>query len=138
MGVSGQLHAPAALLHPGKDPRYPLDRRMRGPQSPRSRFDPWQRLRDFSSNFCVQTGSGANPASCTMGTGVLYPGVKRGRGVTLTTDPIQCRGRECVRGIHPPPCASLGEFWDCSTQQSSRPKSRSRQIMLLLLIKSRL
>jgi hypothetical protein len=25
--------------------------------------------RDFSSNLCVQTGSGAHPASCTMGTG---------------------------------------------------------------------
>jgi hypothetical protein len=24
-GVSGQLHAPAALYHRGKDPRYPLD-----------------------------------------------------------------------------------------------------------------
>jgi hypothetical protein len=24
---------------------------------------------DFSSNLCVQTGSGAHPASCTMGTG---------------------------------------------------------------------
>jgi hypothetical protein len=26
--------------------------------------------RDFSSNLCVKTGSGAHPASCTMGTGV--------------------------------------------------------------------
>jgi hypothetical protein len=26
--------------------------------------------------------------------GVFYPGVKRGRGVTLTTHPIQCRGLE--------------------------------------------
>jgi hypothetical protein len=24
---------------------------------------------DFSSNLCPQTGSGAHPASCTMGTG---------------------------------------------------------------------
>ena len=31
----------------------------------------------------VQTGPGAHPASCTMGTGSL-PGVKSGRGVTLT------------------------------------------------------
>jgi hypothetical protein len=31
----------------------------------------------------VQTGSGAHPASCTMGT-VSFPGVKSGRGVTLT------------------------------------------------------
>jgi hypothetical protein len=25
--------------------------------------------KDFSSSLCVQTGSGAHPASCTMGTG---------------------------------------------------------------------
>ena len=32
----------------------------------------------------VQTGPGAHPASCTMGTG-SFPGVKSGRGVTFTT-----------------------------------------------------
>jgi len=32
-GVSGQRHAPAALYPRGKDPRYPLDRRLGGPQS---------------------------------------------------------------------------------------------------------
>jgi hypothetical protein len=32
----------------------------------------------------VQTGPGAHPASCTMGTG-SFPGVKCGRGVLLTT-----------------------------------------------------
>jgi hypothetical protein len=43
--------------------------------------------RDFSSNLCVQTDSEAHRASYPMGTGVLSPGVKRGRGVTLTTHP---------------------------------------------------
>jgi hypothetical protein len=45
----------------------------------------------FFSSFCGQTGSGAHPASCTNGRGVLSPrggGVKRGWGVTLTTHPI--------------------------------------------------
>jgi hypothetical protein len=28
MGVSGQRYAPAALYPRGKDPRYPLDRRL--------------------------------------------------------------------------------------------------------------
>ena len=37
--------------------------------------------RDFPR---VQTGPGAHPASCKMGTGSL-PGVKCGRGVLLTT-----------------------------------------------------
>jgi hypothetical protein len=32
--------------------------------------------KDFSSSFCVQTGSGAHPASCTMGTGGPFPGAK--------------------------------------------------------------
>jgi hypothetical protein len=41
--------------------------------------------KDFSSSLCVQTGCGAHPASCTMGTGGPSPGVKRGRGVMLTT-----------------------------------------------------
>jgi hypothetical protein len=42
--------------------------------------------KDFSSSLCVQTGSEAHPASCTMGTGGPFPGAKRGRGVT--THPI--------------------------------------------------
>ena len=37
--------------------------------------------------FAVQTGPGAHPASCTMGTG-SFPGVNSGRGVTLTPHPF--------------------------------------------------
>jgi hypothetical protein len=33
MGVIGQRHASAALYSRGKDPLYPLDRRLGGPQS---------------------------------------------------------------------------------------------------------
>jgi hypothetical protein len=33
MGVSGEHHAPAALYHRGIYPRYPLDRKLGGPQS---------------------------------------------------------------------------------------------------------
>jgi len=40
--------------------------------------------RDFPP---VQTGPGAHPASCTMSTG-SFPGVKCGRGVLLTTNPL--------------------------------------------------
>jgi hypothetical protein len=42
----------------------------------RSRFDPRQRRKDFSSSLCVQTGSEAHPAFCTMGTGRPFPGAK--------------------------------------------------------------
>jgi hypothetical protein len=34
-----------------------------------------------------------------MCTGGAFPGAKRGRGVTLTTHSIQCRGQEWVRAI---------------------------------------
>jgi hypothetical protein len=36
--------------------------------------------RGFSSNLCVQTGSRAHPASCTMGTGGPFPGAKSAAG----------------------------------------------------------
>jgi hypothetical protein len=57
---------------------YGLDDRVIGVRFPAG-------AKDFPTILCVQTGSEDHPASCTMGTGVLYPGVKRGRGVTLTT-----------------------------------------------------
>jgi hypothetical protein len=34
------------------------------------------RAKDFSSILCVQTGSGAHPASCTVGAGSPFPGGK--------------------------------------------------------------
>jgi hypothetical protein len=40
------------------------------------RLDPRQRRKDFSFSLCVQTGSGAHPASCTMDTGGIFPGAK--------------------------------------------------------------
>jgi hypothetical protein len=48
---------------------YGLDDRAIGVRSPAGG-------KDFSSILCVQTDSGAHPASCTMGSGVLSPGVK--------------------------------------------------------------
>jgi hypothetical protein len=36
--------------------------------------------KDFSSNLCVQNGSGAHPASCIMGTGGSFPGGKSAVG----------------------------------------------------------
>jgi hypothetical protein len=59
---------------------YVLDDRAIGVRSPAG-------TKDFSSSLCVQTGSGAHPASPPMGTGGPFPGAKRGRGVTLTTHP---------------------------------------------------
>jgi len=61
----------------------------------RSRYSDW--LRGGRSGYQipvgawfsapVQTGPGAHPASCTMGTG-SFEGVKSGRGVTLSPHPL--------------------------------------------------
>jgi hypothetical protein len=37
-------------------------------------------VKDFSSSLCVQTGSGAHPASCPVGTGGIFPGGKERLG----------------------------------------------------------
>ena len=49
------------------------------------------------ARFCtlVQTGPGAHPASCRMGTG-SFPGVKYGRGATMTPQAFSCRRQERV------------------------------------------
>ena len=46
----------------------------------------------------VQTGPGAHPASCTMGT-VSFPEVKSGRGVTLTPHPLLVQSSRKGRAI---------------------------------------
>jgi hypothetical protein len=48
---------------------YGLDDRVIGVRSPAE-------AEVFSSSLCVQTGSGAHPASCTMGTGGPFSGGK--------------------------------------------------------------
>jgi hypothetical protein len=52
---------------------YGLDDRAIGVRSPAG-------AKDFSSSLCVQTGSGAHPASCTMDTGGPFPGGKSAAG----------------------------------------------------------
>jgi hypothetical protein len=65
------------------------------------------RTKDFSSSLCVQTGSGAQPASCTMGIGGPFPGGKARLGRDADHSPPS-RGREWVGAIAPlPPSASM-------------------------------
>jgi hypothetical protein len=52
---------------------YGLDDRVIGIRSPAG-------AKDFSPSLCVQTGSGAHPASCTMDTGGPFPGANAGPG----------------------------------------------------------
>jgi hypothetical protein len=56
---------------------YILEDRTTGVRSPAET--------DFSSRPCVQTSSGAHPASCPMGAGGRFPGLECYLGVTLTT-----------------------------------------------------
>jgi hypothetical protein len=42
---------------------------------------------NFSSSLCVQTGSGAHPASCLMGTGGPFPGGKARPGRDADNSP---------------------------------------------------
>jgi hypothetical protein len=84
-GNSHQTLSKLILLHTGIYPKsivsgYGLDDQAIDVRSPAE-------AKDFSSSLCVQTSSGAHPASCTMGTGVLTPGVKGGQAVTLTIHP---------------------------------------------------
>jgi hypothetical protein len=44
--------------------------------------------KDFSFILCVQNGSGAHPASCTMGTGGPFPGGKARPGRDADYSPL--------------------------------------------------
>jgi hypothetical protein len=62
--------------------------------------------REFFSNLCVQTGSEAHPASCTMGNGGPFDGGKAWPGRDAPLTPLKCRGRQWVGDINslPPAC----------------------------------
>jgi hypothetical protein len=86
---------------------YGLDDRAIGVRSPAGE-------KDSSSSLCVQTGSGPHLASCSMGTGVLYQGVKCGRGVTLTTDLHVVTRSRMNRSYTSSPLKRLhGVYWGC-------------------------
>jgi hypothetical protein len=63
---------------------------------------------DFSSNLCVQTGSGAHPASCPMGTGGPFPGTKARPGRDADHSPhLVPRSRMSRSYTSSPPSASM-------------------------------
>jgi hypothetical protein len=71
----------------------------------------------------VQTSCAAHPASCTMGTGVLSPRPKRGRGVMLTTHPhLVPRSRMSRSYISSPPSS----FVACSGSALASLNVKSR------------
>jgi hypothetical protein len=62
--VEGEPHSSVSTVS-----GYGLDDRENEVRSPAE-------AKGFSSSFCVQTGSGAHPASCTMDTRGPFPGGK--------------------------------------------------------------
>jgi hypothetical protein len=60
---------------------YGLDDRAIGVRSPAG-------TKDFSCSLFVQTGSGAHPASCIMGTGGLFPEAKERPGRDADHSPL--------------------------------------------------
>jgi hypothetical protein len=62
---------------------YGMDDRTIGVRSPAG-------AEGFSSSLCVQTGSGAHPASCTMGIGGPFPGGKARPGRDADHSPQSC------------------------------------------------
>ena len=74
----------------------------------------------------VQTGPGAHPPSCTMGTG-SFPGVKSGRNVTLTPHPLLVPWSRKSRAIPQLP------LWAARTVQSLSACTRVHLTLLYLL-----
>jgi hypothetical protein len=75
--------------------------RSRVGQSVRVGLDLRQRRKDFSSILCVQTGSVAYPASCTVGTGDPFPGAKARPGRDADNLPPSSAEVENEQELHP-------------------------------------
>jgi hypothetical protein len=72
--------------------------------------------RDFSSSPCVQTGSGAHPASCPRSTGGPFPGAKVRPGRDADHSPhLVPRSWMSRSYTSSPPCACKGVLWDWFT-----------------------
>jgi hypothetical protein len=63
--------------------------------------------KDFSSSLCAQTGSGAHPASCAMGTGGPFPGGKGRPGRDADHSPHLVPRLWMSRSYTTFPCASV-------------------------------
>jgi hypothetical protein len=80
----------------------------------RSRFDPRQRRKNFSSSLCVQTGSVPTQPPVQRVPGFFSPRIKRGRGVTLTTNPhLVSRSWMSRSYTSSSPCATISVLWAC-------------------------
>jgi hypothetical protein len=103
----------------------------------RSRFEPRQRQKYFSSSLCVQISPGAHPASCPVYTvGPFQGGKARSEGWRWPLTPIYCRGQEYVGAISPLPpsafiaCSGTAFFTDCFSLLLGKWKAKLRRLPL--------
>ena len=83
----------------------------------------------------VQTGPGAHPAFCTMGTG-SYPGVKNGKDMTLTAHPLLVPWSRKRRAIPLLPwwvVRPVQSLSACTWVHFKRQTPRQMQLMFLLV-----
>jgi hypothetical protein len=72
-----KAHGPAGCIFLEKSERAGVAQSVQGlPLDWTTGIWPPTEAESFSSSLCVQTGSGAHPASYTMGTGGSFPGGK--------------------------------------------------------------
>jgi hypothetical protein len=76
----------------------------------------------FSSNLCVQTGSGVHPASCTMGTGGSFPGGKARPRRDADHSPPHLMPRPWKSRSYTSSLRLYDVLWDCFTFTYSRRK----------------
>jgi hypothetical protein len=93
----------------------------------------------FSCNRCVQISSEAHPASYPKGTGGSFLGIKRGRGVRLTTHPhLLLKSRKNRSYISSPLGAFMGVIgqfyfyltWCSDTHLNLNYSSRKKKLLL--------
>jgi hypothetical protein len=82
---------------------YGLEDRAIGVRSPAG-------AKDFSSSVCVQTGSGAHPASCTVDTGGPFPGAKARPGRDADHSPPSSMSRSYTSPPQAPSWRVVGQL----------------------------
>jgi hypothetical protein len=102
-----KVYSSKTLCEPGSSVSivsgYGLDDQAIGVRSPAE-------AKGFFSSFCVQTGSGAHPASCLVGTGGSFPGAKVRPGCDTNHSPHLVPRSRMSRSYTSPPSA----FMACS------------------------